>query len=194
MHRLVKVKVSPPLTAWSHRDKCSHHCHSLLVRAFLLEYCILKPNRERPLNPWNEYVCMHLQLLSINKTGFTYGLKLCILQSAASINTQGDKHLPGDETIASPKCPARHNYNKTSNKHGLQLLQLCRTQGLYIINGRSRGDPYGRYTYSSHLSSSRPTVDYFITDLAFSRKPKKQEHSIMFQCIFRHKYFSLIGL
>uniref|UniRef100_A0A8K9V0N5 Reverse transcriptase domain-containing protein n=1 Tax=Oncorhynchus mykiss TaxID=8022 RepID=A0A8K9V0N5_ONCMY len=34
---------------------------------------------------------------------------------------------------------------------------------MYIVNGRLRGDSYGRYTYSSSLGSS--TVDYFITDL-----------------------------
>jgi hypothetical protein len=34
---------------------------------------------------------------------------------------------------------------------------------MYIVNGRLRGDSYGRYTYSSCLGSS--TVDYFITDL-----------------------------
>ena len=35
--------------------------------------------------------------------------------------------------------------------------------GMYIVNGRLRGDSYGRYTYSSSLGSS--TVDYFITEL-----------------------------
>ena len=122
MHRLVKVKVSTPLTAWSHRDKCSHHCHSLLVRAFLLEYCILKPNRERPLNPRNEYVCMHLQLLSINKTGFTYGLKLCILQSAASINTQGDSKpgpRPSKHRAVNSWRWRIHTYLGTSYRPGL---------------------------------------------------------------------------
>ena len=34
---------------------------------------------------------------------------------------------------------------------------------MYIVNGRLRGDAYGRYTYSLSLGSS--TVDYFITDL-----------------------------
>ncbi len=34
---------------------------------------------------------------------------------------------------------------------------------MYIVNGRLRGDSYGRYTYSSPFGSS--TVDYFLTDL-----------------------------
>ena len=34
---------------------------------------------------------------------------------------------------------------------------------MYIVNGRLRGDSYGRFTYSSSIGSC--TVDYFITDL-----------------------------
>ena len=54
-------------------------------------------------------------------------------------------------------------------------MQLCCAMGLYIVNGRLRGDSFGRYTYSSSLGSS--TVDYAITDLdpvslrAFTVKP-----------------------
>lgn len=61
------------------------------------------------------------------------------------------------------------------NSHGKQLLQLCRSLDLYIVNGRLRGDSFGHYTYSSGLGSS--TVDYAITDLdlsslrAFTVKP-----------------------
>ncbi len=35
--------------------------------------------------------------------------------------------------------------------------------GLYIVNGRTKGDSLGRLTYCSYLGSS--TVDYAITDL-----------------------------
>ena len=80
-----------------------------------------------------------------------------------TLNTQGNKHLPGGENISSPPCPPRHNHDKVTNKHGTQLIQLCRSLGLYIVNGRLRGDSFGRYTYSSPLGNS--TVDYFITDL-----------------------------
>lgn len=58
----------------------------------------------------------------------------------------------------------RHNYDQTTNKHGTQLLQLCHSLGLYIVNGGVRGDSYGQFTYSSCLGDS--TVDYFITDLS----------------------------
>ncbi len=43
-----------------------------------------------------------------------------------------------------------------------KLLQLCRSLGLYIINGRLRGDTLGRFTFCSPLGKS--TVDYMITD------------------------------
>lgn len=39
-----------------------------------------------------------------------------------TLSTQGDKHLPGGRNILSPICPPRHNYDKTTNKHGTQLL------------------------------------------------------------------------
>ncbi len=44
-----------------------------------------------------------------------------------------------------------------------KLLQLCRSLGLYIINGRLRGDTLGRFTFCSPLGNS--TVDYMITDI-----------------------------
>ena len=84
-------------------------------------------------------------------------------QAPDILGTHGDKHLPVSVNTPSPLCPPRHNYDKTTNKHGLQLLQLCRSLGLYIINGRFRGDSYGRYTHSSSKGNS--TVDYFITDI-----------------------------
>jgi hypothetical protein len=83
-------------------------------------------------------------------------------QEPDTLSTQGDKHIPGGN-IPSPICPTRHNYDNITNKNRSQLLQLCRTLGLYIVNGRLQGDFYGRYTYSSTLGNS--TVDYFITDL-----------------------------
>ena len=84
-------------------------------------------------------------------------------QVADTLNPQGDKHLPGIGNIPSPLRSPRLNYDKATNNHGSQLLQLCRSLGLYIVNGRFRGDSYGRYTHSSSKGNS--TVDYFITDI-----------------------------
>ncbi len=79
------------------------------------------------------------------------------------INAQGDKHIPGQINIPPPPHLHRNNFDKTVNRNGHQLLQMCRTLGLYIVNGRLRGDSFGLYTHSSPLGNS--TVDYSITDL-----------------------------
>src|SRR4029434_4542154 len=52
---------------------------------------------------------------------------------------------------------------KLTNRNGKELLQLCWSHCLYIVNSRLRGDSFGRYTYSSFLGSS--TADYAITYL-----------------------------
>ena len=78
------------------------------------------------------------------------------------INNQGDKHIT-DINIAMPTYPPRQNYDQITNQNGRQLLQLCRSLGLAITNGRLWGDSYGRYTHCSHLGSS--TVDYMLTDI-----------------------------
>ncbi len=71
-------------------------------------------------------------------------------------------HLPGQSCTPLPSHPHRKNFGKTV-KSGLQLLQVCQTLGLYMVNGRLRGDSFGHCTHSSPLGSS--TVDYSITDL-----------------------------
>ena len=48
------------------------------------------------------------------------------------------------------------------NKTGKWVLQMCKGFGLYIVNGRIRGDSLGRLTQRSVLGSS--VVDYAITD------------------------------
>ncbi|XP_041955681.1 uncharacterized protein LOC121714729 [Alosa sapidissima] len=79
-----------------------------------------------------------------------------------TVNTLGDKFIIG-QNIHFPTHLTRNNYDKIINTHGRALLELCQCQGLYIVNGRLRGDSLGQYTYSSVLGCS--TVDYFITDL-----------------------------
>ncbi len=59
--------------------------------------------------------------------------------------------------------PPRNNLDQTVNKTGRELVQLCRASGLYILNGRIRGDSLGRFTCCSGLGAS--VVDYTITDM-----------------------------
>jgi len=80
-----------------------------------------------------------------------------------TLNPQGDTYLTGGDIFPTPIQAQRHNYDKTTNKSGTHLLHLCRTLGLFLVNGRLRGDSYGRYTYSLSFGSS--TVEYFLTDL-----------------------------
>ncbi len=78
------------------------------------------------------------------------------------VNTQGDKCI----TNTCPSLPSYHlrnNYDNFTNKSGKSLLQLCQSLGLYIVNGRIRGDSFGCYTFNYFLGNS--TVDYFITDI-----------------------------
>ena len=85
-----------------------------------------------------------------------------IAEELDTTKTKGDKYI-SNKTNTCLSLPPRNNYDKMTNKHGKGLLQLCRALSLYIVNGRIRGDSFGRYIYSSSLGSS--TVDYAITDL-----------------------------
>ncbi len=49
------------------------------------------------------------------------------------------------------------------NKNSRELAQVCRASGLYILNGRIRGDSLGRFTGCSGLGAS--VIDYAIADM-----------------------------
>ncbi len=80
-------------------------------------------------------------------------------------DTQGSKYINNKLTVINNTFSHihRNNHDHTVNKNGKDLLQLCRSLGLYIINGRLRGDTLGRFTFCSPLGNS--TVDYMITDI-----------------------------
>nr|WPH61295.1 reverse transcriptase [Somniosus microcephalus] len=80
------------------------------------------------------------------------------------IDPQGNNHVFGQTPLdVTPAIANRNNLDREINKSGREVVQLCRALGLYIVNGRFRGDSLGRLTYSSTLGSS--VVDYTITDL-----------------------------
>ncbi len=78
-------------------------------------------------------------------------------------DAQGSKYINNKLTVINNTFSHihRNNHDLTVNKNGKDLLQLCRSLGLYIINGRLRGDTLGRFTFCSPLGNS--TVDYMIT-------------------------------
>lgn len=49
------------------------------------------------------------------------------------------------------------------NKNVEQVLQLSKSLGLYIINGRMKGDSLGRFTFCFAVGNS--VVNYDITDM-----------------------------
>ena len=87
----------------------------------------------------------------------------------------GNIHVFGQNFPHNTTNLPRSNSDPQVNKNGRDLLQLCQSLGLYIVNGRLRGDSLGRHTFCSPLGNS--TVDYTITDMdpfslsAFTIKP-----------------------
>lgn len=69
-------------------------------------------------------------------------------------------HLPVDVVGVSP-LNSRNSEDKTTNRAGKDLLDLCITANLLIANGRSVGDVFGSMT--CHKWNGSSLVDYFIT-------------------------------
>ena len=58
-------------------------------------------------------------------------------------------------------CKSRNNFDtKKPNKSGKLLLDLCKESGIRILNGRTSGDIFGKYTCHKYNGSS--TVDYAV--------------------------------
>lgn len=80
------------------------------------------------------------------------------------LDTQGNIHVFGQNHMhLSPNLLQRNSLDHVINKNGKELVHLCRTLGLYMLNGRIRGDSLGRFTCCSPLGAS--VVDYAVTDL-----------------------------
>lgn len=76
------------------------------------------------------------------------------------IDSMGDKYLYNTEIPRHKFLNTRQSYDCMVNSNGKQVLQLCKGLGLYIVNGRTKDDSLGRFTYCSSIGSS--TVDYTI--------------------------------
>lgn len=79
------------------------------------------------------------------------------------INTDGNNHFDVSPLYQPFVTTLRHSYDSIVNTSGKEVLQMCKALGLYIVNGRTRGDSLGRFTYCSVLGNS--VIDYAITDI-----------------------------
>ena len=68
--------------------------------------------------------------------------------------------VPEEGAYLGADVPQRCNCDKAPNAGtwGGELLELCRSTELLIVNGRTQGDPTGGYTYTSPQGQS--VVDY----------------------------------
>ena len=62
----------------------------------------------------------------------------------------------------------RRNMDKSINAYGRNLLSLCKSTGLRIVNGRHTGDPDGSYTFLS--SNGTSTIDYVLVDAKYFKE------------------------
>ena len=60
----------------------------------------------------------------------------------------------------------RQNYDTVINAHGKNIIEMCSTYNLKILNGRSDGDPLGNLTYYDD-SLGASAVDYSICSQGF---------------------------
>ena len=54
--------------------------------------------------------------------------------------------------------PHSHSIDKTVNKNGRSLINLCASNNLCILNGRTQSDRFGKFT--CHKSNGASVVDY----------------------------------
>lgn len=83
-------------------------------------------------------------------------------KSNDTISKDGHNYIPNDSSNMCIETSPRNNFDSVLNSHGKRLLEICKTLDLKILNGRTNGDSFGRFTYYSRNGDS--TVDYIITD------------------------------
>ena len=76
-----------------------------------------------------------------------------------------EEEMDENDTISTDDPILRNSEDKITNSRGKELLDLCMFNKLIIMNGRKKGDIFGRYTCHNWNGSS--VVDYFLTPLSF---------------------------
>ena len=170
------------LLVWYRRDLADHisavklgksHCWIKLNRLIGLSEtdtylcAVYTPPIESPYYDEEDVLTLHTEISHFQAQG---NVLLCGDFNARTgskldyIDPQGNKHVFGQSSLyLTPTLRSRNNLDRTTNKSGTELVQLCRALGLYMLNGRIRGDSFGRFTYCSALGAS--VVDYAITDM-----------------------------
>ena len=76
--------------------------------------------------------------------------------------------FPGFQVYHGYHIPHSHSMDKTVNKYGRSLINLCASNNLCILNGRIQGDRFGKFT--CHKSNGASVVDYAILSNTLLRK------------------------
>ena len=74
---------------------------------------------------------------------------------------QPDKYDNNFHIVNNDAPPNRNSKHKAVNKRGKELLDMCKSLELYILNGRKVGDSFGEFT--SFQAKGHSVVDYVIT-------------------------------
>lgn len=69
-------------------------------------------------------------------------------------------HNPASSSYEIDNCSSRENFDRHVDSRGKNLLELCVSHNLRILNGRLNGDTFGKFT--CHTSNGSSTVDYTI--------------------------------
>ena len=72
-----------------------------------------------------------------------------------------DKNFPFQYDNEQELC-VRKNSDKFVNNFGRKLLDLCKSSGLRIVNGRHAGDKTGDFTF--YCSRGNSVIDYLLTE------------------------------
>ena len=78
------------------------------------------------------------------------------------VSKEGNDAITNDCSTLSDDAKLRRNFDEKTNSHGKNLLDLCPTFDLNILNGRTLGDSLGKATY--HGRNGISVVDYIITN------------------------------
>ena len=65
----------------------------------------------------------------------------------------------------------RNNCDNNFNSYEKNVLQICKSFDLHILNGRKKGDSLGNATF--HVRNGVSTVDYIIWDEVLFREIEK---------------------